>query len=243
MSQGEPSRGTILLVEDDEAYGEVLRETLAAAGYVVWIAADGVAAESAAESVRPDLVVIDLAHTDEQGLVVCANLRERVRVPIIVCSGAPRKDDAVLAFKLGAADFVAKPVALDELEIRIERAMRSALETVSASDQTVLTLGPLAVDVARRTVSLAGRSVPTTPTEYHLLTLLLQRADEVVSVADLAEAMWGRHDTSMEASIRVHLRRLRAKLRTAHAPAPALVAARGFGYRLTWDALDMAPHD
>ena len=87
----------------------------------------------------------------------------------------------------------------------------------------------------RSTVSVAGHEIVTTPTEYRLLCLLAERVNQVVSVKELTEAVWGYHDSSVEASLRVHLRRLRLKLKAAPARSPDLLVLRGFGYRLAWD--------
>jgi two-component system OmpR family response regulator len=98
-----------------------------------------------------------------------------------------------------------------------------------------MTLGPLAVDATRRMVTISGQELATTPTEYRLLSILLERADEVVSVSQMVEAVWGHYDSSLEESLRVHLRRLRAKLRVTGGRSPELIAVRGFGYRLVWN--------
>jgi DNA-binding response OmpR family regulator len=97
-----------------------------------------------------------------------------------------------------------------------------------------MSLGPLTVDPARRLVGVSGHEVATTPTEYRLLSVLLERADQAVSVRELAEVVWGNYDPSLDESLKVHLRRLRAKLRATPGRSPELIAVRGFGYRLVW---------
>jgi DNA-binding response OmpR family regulator len=123
VSGSEHPGPTILLVEDDQALAEMLRDGLSADGYVVSVAPTGAAAEALVDSVKPDIILIDLMLPDEHGLLLCANLKQRVSAPMIVYSGTRRRDDAALAFKLGAADFVPKPVSLQELEIRMQRAL------------------------------------------------------------------------------------------------------------------------
>jgi DNA-binding response OmpR family regulator len=172
---------------------------------------------------------------DQPGLLLCANLKQKGSAPIIVYSGTRRREDAARAIKLGAADFVAKPVSLEELEIRMQRALEMREVAAAATRQTRVTLGPLALDTARRMVTVSGQTLATTPTEYRLLSMLLDRADQAVSVSELAEAVWGAYDSSLGESLRVHLRRLRAKLRATRARSPELIAVRGFGYRLIWD--------
>jgi DNA-binding response OmpR family regulator len=230
MTGPQGDQRTILLVEDDQELAVTLRERLTRHDYCVWIAANAAEAETLAESVMPDLVVIDVVEPGD-GLVLLANLKEKSSAPVIICGGSQRGDDAVIAFRLGASDFVAKPFAIDELEARIERVLRDSTYRASAGP----IVGPLAIDLARRTVTVSGQTIETTPTEYRLLCALAERADSVVPVKELAEAVWGEHDPSLDASLGVHLRRLRAKLKSTPAPSPALVAVRGFGYRLAWD--------
>jgi DNA-binding response OmpR family regulator len=232
MPAGECRRSTILVVEDDDALAEMLRDYFTPLGYLVCLAASGAAAEALVETIEPDVILIDLILPDQHGLLLCANLKQTLSAPIIICSGTRRKDDAALAFKLGAADFVHKPVSLDELEIRIERALRAPADPPSANPQVAKIMGGLAVDAARHVVTVDGREIPTTPTEYRLLTVLLDRADHVVSVADLGKAVWGKYDSSLDASLKVHIRRLRAKLKAVEGRAPEVVVVRGFGYRL-----------
>jgi two-component system KDP operon response regulator KdpE len=97
------------------------------------------------------------------------------------------------------------------------------------------------VDSARRQITVDAHRLALTPTEYKLLCSLVARAEHVVSVAELAEAHWGCYDPSLDLSVRVHLRRIRAKLRAVPTHCPQLVGVRGFGYRLVWLADDTRP--
>ena len=236
-----PRRTTILLVEDDQVLAEVLRDGLTADGYVVCLAPCGAAAEALVESVVPDVILIDLILPDQNGLLLCANLKQKFSARIIVYSGTHRKDDAALAFKLGAVDFVPKPVSFEELEIRIQRALQMPGHASASNRQTLMTVGPLVLDAARRVVTVSGRELSTTPTEYRLLSILLERADQVVSVKELVDAVWGHYDSALAESLKVHLRRLRAKLRATPGRSPELISVRGFGYRLVWDSATPAP--
>jgi two-component system, OmpR family, response regulator VicR len=235
VSGSEQHGPIILLVEDDQALADVLRDGLTADGYLVCLAPTGAAAETIVDSVKPDVILIDLMLPDEHGLLLCANLKERFSAPIIIYSGTRRREDSALAFKLGAADFVRKPVSLEELEIRIQRALQMPEHVTRPRRLIVLRLGPLIVDSARRVVTVSGQELATTPTEYRLLSVLLERADQAVSLKELAEAVGGNYDSSLDVSLRVHLRRLRAKLRAVPGRSPELIVVRGFGYRLVWE--------
>ena len=117
---------TIVLVEDDAALVEVLKEALQGKGYAVWHAPTGAQGEALVAEVDPDLILLDLILPDMSGLVLCANLKARARAPIIVVSGTRRAEERILAFKLGADDFITKPFDIDELEARVEALLRRA---------------------------------------------------------------------------------------------------------------------
>jgi DNA-binding response OmpR family regulator len=231
---------TILLVEDDTGLALMLRDRLMVQGHCVWWAETAADAELTANEICPDLFILDLMLPDANGLVLCANLREKSSAPIIICSATKRKDDAVLGFKLGAIDFIAKPFSIAELEARVETALqhRSGVMNTPAMEQARLRLGPLVIDPAKCRVTLGNEIVKLTPTEYRLLFQLANRPNTVISRSELAEAVWGCYDVGIGRSLDVHLRRLRPKLRQGPIAAPQIVAVRGFGYQLTWEALD-----
>lgn len=227
----------ILIIEDDKSLGRLLQDLLTFSGYRVSHVESAADAEIMLNEVSPDLIILDLMLPDTHGLLLCAKLWERLAVPIIVCSATGRKDDAVLAFKLGAVDFLSKPFVAAELEARINVALLNAPSAPgrSTSNRRPMIVGPLIIDVARRRVILAGQEICVTPTEYRLLYVLVAQVNQVVSRRELSEAVWDHHDVSVERSLEVHLRRLRAKLRTGQTHAPALSVVRGFGYQLVWE--------
>jgi two-component system, OmpR family, response regulator VicR len=236
----------ILLVEDDVPLAEMLRDRLSMKGHEVWLAESGAEAEALSQQARPDLIIIDLMLPDTNGLVLCANLREQFTGPIIICTASQRPEDPVLGFKLGANDFVQKPFLCNELEARIEAHLRhkdrngsSAAPTASPSPrEAVQVIGPLAIDRARCRVTQDGAPMHLTPTEYRLLSVLADRPNHVLSAKELAERVWGAHDTSICRSLEVHLRRIRAKLKRGPATPPMLTARRGLGFELTWEPPD-----
>ena len=203
-------RATILLIEDDLAIAGMLRDRLGARGYMVWHAATGAEAEAIGEEILPDLVIVDLGLPDANGLVLCADLRKRWTAPIIICTGSKRPEDAILSFKLGADDFVRKPFSTDELEARIEAALRRpALDGRSSApgggpstqkagpDEGTQGIGPLEIDRARCRVLMGGQPVQLTPTEYRLLCLLADHPNCVVPSDEVARLVWGSHDVGI----------------------------------------------
>jgi len=234
-------RKKIVVVEDDPAVGSLLVDALQDERYHVWHATTGADGERLIDEVRPDLVILDIVLPDRDGLVLCAQLRSRSRVPLILLSGSQRQADRVIGLRLGADDFVAKPFEMDELEARIEAVLRRATasgeECGGAAPASANAHGSLVVDRARRQASVDGRPLPLTPTEFQLLALLSRRADGAFSRQELASALWGERDMSHSRAIDVHIRRLRQKLE--HAPhAPTIATVWGYGYRLTVEPPD-----
>ena len=238
-SMGGVSAGhaAILLVEDDPILAGMLRERLGSRGHTVWHAASGAEAEAIGAEVKLDLVIVDLVLPDVNGLVLCANLRERWSIPIIVCTASERPEDAVLSFKLGADDFVRKPFSTDELEARIEAALRRpVLQKVAApTDEAVQVVGPLVIDGARHLATVGGEAIQLTPTEFQLLRALADPPNHLHYTKDLAQQVWGEHDPGIGRSLQVHIRRTRSKLGAVQGRSPAIVSVRGLGYRLVWE--------
>jgi DNA-binding response OmpR family regulator len=226
---------TVLLVDDDLTVVAMLTDALEARGYSVSSAYTAAEADRMIEELRPDVILLDLALPDGNGLLLCANFRAKTNAPIIVCSASKQQDDRILGFKLGADDFVSKPFSVEELAARIEAVLRRAHPeppTDPAARSGRHAIGRLVIDEPRCRVTLDGEEVRLTPTEYRLLCTLVSRAGEVISRKELAERVWGYHDPDIGRSLDVHMRRLRAKLEAGPEDAPRLVTLRGFGYQL-----------
>jgi len=201
------------------------------------LAETGADAKILLEQTHPDLIILDLMLPDVDGLVLCTGLKAIADVPIIICSATPQTRDRVLGLKLGADDFIPKPFDIYELEARVEAVLRRTTQTrVSAEASPTppdhIRVGELIIDRSRRRVTLGGEPIQLTPTEYRLVSALASRPDEILSRDDLATLVWGYQDASSGRTIDVHIRRLRVKLSQGPVPAPAIVAVRGFGYKM-----------
>jgi two-component system response regulator MtrA len=231
-------RATILAVDDDSSAAETLRDLLEFAGFHVLVASNGAEGKRMLEDHRPDLVILDIMLPDVDGLVLCSELRAIADIPIIMCSGTSRKRDATLALRLGADDFVWKPYDIYDLEARIEAVLRRARQhpepSVATSDEgpQQYRVGDLTVDRMRRHVTLGGKELQLTPTEYRLLCTLASRPGDVFSRDELAQRVWGYQDASSGRAIDVHIRRLRVKLDSGPVPPPPIISVRGFGYKI-----------
>jgi DNA-binding response OmpR family regulator len=232
---------TILLVEDDPTTAMTMTDLLEGSGYQVRRAATAAETKATLQEEVPDLIMLDLMLPDADGLVLCADLKSRLAVPIIICSASNQTRDRVLGLKLGADDFISKPFDIYELEARVEAVLRRTgvgqpvpAPAPGSPPPEQQRIGDLVIDHTRRRVTLGGTPMQLTPTEYRLLRALASRVDDVVSREELAQQVWGYQDASSGRTIDVHIRRLRAKL-AAGANPPAIVSVRGFGYKLISD--------
>jgi DNA-binding response OmpR family regulator len=223
-----------LLVEDDSGLATMVTDWFAARRFTVCHVESAGEAELALDAIEPDIIILDLMLPDRNGLTVCSRLKQRSAAPLIICSATRRSDDAIIGLQLGADDFLRKPFLLDELQARIELALRRS-KPVSSDDQTaaasVHQFGGVMVDTSHCVATSEGTPIPLTPTEFRLLETLASRAPQLVLFQDLASAIWGAVDDGVLHSLGVHMRRLRAKL-AATAPRVRLVTRRGFGYQL-----------
>jgi DNA-binding response OmpR family regulator len=228
----------VLLIDHDSGVASTLADVLGARGHEVWHAATARDADIVIAQVQPDVILLDLMLPDRNGLLLCADLRDKVGVPIVICSGTRRKDDAALAFKLGAVDFIKKPFSVDELQVRVERAVQRAGSrdgVAGVIGMAVQQIGGLIIDRAQNCATLDGQALQLTPTEYRLLCAIATQPLRVLSREEVADSIWGFHDTATIRSLDVHMRRLRAKLAAA-GPTPRVTTRRGFGYQLVSDA-------
>jgi len=211
----------LLLVEDDAAIAEPLRDGLEREGFEVVLAATGADA-LAASSV--DLVLLDLGLPDLEGRVVCQELRARSAVPIIVVTARSDEIDRVVLLELGADDYVVKPFGFRELVARIRAVLRRTSGGTPTS--TAITVGPLHVDMRSRRVTFDGDDVALTPREYDLLVCLSTDAGAVKSREQLMREVWDEHWWGSTKTLDVHVASLRRKLRPG-----VIETVRSVGYR------------
>jgi two-component system, OmpR family, alkaline phosphatase synthesis response regulator PhoP len=228
-----PVPATIMLVEDDVATERTISRALETSGYRVVVAGTGAEARALLQEVHPDLIILDLMLPDTDGLVLTTSFRALTDAAILICSARHQQVDRVLGLKLGAADFVAKPFDLDELEARIEAILRRVARSREASSSTdELIVGDLLIAPHRATVRIGDRPLHLTPTEYRLLVALASHPETLLTREALGQIVWGYQDLGSGHLIDVHIGRLRVKLKGASPDGPTIVTVRGRGYRL-----------
>jgi two-component system KDP operon response regulator KdpE len=219
----------VLVVDDEPAIRRFLRASLSAHGYAIFEADTGQAALSAVTADRPDLVILDLGLPDLDGIQVTRLLREWTHIPIIILSVRGQEADKIAALDAGADDYVTKPFGAGELlarmRVALRRAGQSGVEPVFSSDD-------LTVDLTRRVVTVAGRDVQLTPTEYDLLRVLVTNAGKVLTHRQLLRELWGPGYEQETHMLRVNISNLRRKIEPDPSRPHYIVTEPGVGYRL-----------
>lgn len=220
----------ILIVDDEPQIRKLLRVTLEAHGYSTVEAGTGKDGIIQASMSRPDVVVLDLGLPDIDGTQVLLQIREWSSVPIVVLTVRDDETIKVLALDNGADDYVTKPFSMRELLARIRVALR---HTAGTTDEPILILGPLTLDLAQRVVERSGQPVKLTPIEYDLLKVLAINAGRVMTHRQLIKEVWG--DQNYESALhylRVYIGHLRKKIEDDPTRPKILVTEPGVGYRL-----------
>jgi two-component system response regulator MtrA len=219
----------ILLVEDDPSIREVTAIGLAAAGFAVTTAADGVEGLERFRTDPCDLVLLDIMLPRLDGYEVCRQIRKTSTVPVVMLTARGDTMDVVVGLEAGADDYVRKPFDLPELIARIRAALRRAGSAVDGAPE--LRLGNLVVDVAGRTVSRDGDDVPLTRTEFDLLHELVRHAGQVLSRDVLLDRVWGYDYLGDSRLVDVAIQRLRSKVERDPATPELIQTVRGAGYK------------
>ncbi|MFD7406361.1 response regulator [Streptomyces sp. NPDC059866] len=221
----------ILIAEDDEMQAELIRRLLLQDGHNPVVVTDGRAAIDAAESRRPDLVVLDLMLPKVDGLGVCRVLRRHGDIPVLMLTARSTEDDVLLGLELGADDYMTKPYSPRELLARIRTVLRRTLRP--ADDSPVLRAGGITVDPARHEVTCDGIPVPCTPGEFAILHAMTAAPDRVFSRRQLLQLTRGHDRASTERAIDVHIMNLRKKIEPDPRRPVRLLTVFGVGYKLT----------
>jgi two-component system KDP operon response regulator KdpE len=221
----------VVVIEDEITIRRFLRVTLHAQSYRLFEAATGAEGLVEVATRQPDVVIIDLGLPDIDGLDVIRRIREWSSVPVIVLSARGGERDKVTALDAGADDYVEKPFGTDELLARVRVALRHGAGGARDAD-ALFTVDGLAVDQARRVVTVNGDEVHLTPIEYKLLTILVHHAGKVLTHRQLLREVWGPTHVEDAHYLRVYMGQLRRKIERDPAQPRYLLTEPGVGYRL-----------
>jgi len=221
----------VLVVDDEPQILRALRINLLARQYRVVTAATGEEALRAAAADHPDLVILDLGLPDMDGVEVIKGLRGWTRVPILVLSARHSSDEKVEALDAGADDYVTKPFGMDELLARLRAAVRRAEPTGGGEDDVIVETAGFTVDLAAKKVHRDGRDVRLTPTEWHLLDVLVRNTGRLVGQKQLLQEVWGPSYGTETNYLRVYMAQLRRKLEVDPSHPKHFITEPGMGYR------------
>ncbi len=222
----------ILVVDDEPRYLQIIRFNLEARKYRVTCAATGEHALALFAQGEPDLVVLDVMLPGLDGFAVCRRIREVSTTPIIILTAKGADEEKVRGLGLGADDYVTKPFSAQELVARVGAVLRRAHPAEAPPSQRAVTVGELAIDLLAQRVTVRGREVRLSPTEFRILACLATSVGVVLTRDELLERVWGRTSRGDYHMLRVTLWRLRQKLEERASDPRYIVTRSGVGYML-----------
>jgi two-component system, OmpR family, KDP operon response regulator KdpE len=219
----------ILVVDDENPIRRFLKVVLAAQGYSIYEAATGQEALESVPGNRPDLIILDLGLPDIDGVEVTRRLREWSRTPIIILTVREGENEKIAALDAGADDYLVKPFGTGELLARIRAALRRQSDE---TEEPIIRVGALRIDLPRRLVTMDDRDISLTPTEYDLLRILMLNAGKVITHRQLLRLVWGPAYENEMHLLRVNISNIRRKLEPDPSCPSPIRTEPGVGYRL-----------
>ena len=228
-----PERPRILFVEDERSISDPFSKALAREGFEPHVAGTAARALELAESLEPDLILLDLHLPDGDGRDVCRTIRARSGVPIIILTARGTETDRIVGLELGADDYVVKPFSGAEVIARIRAVLRRATPTRDDDEQpeAPIAIDALHVDLAARRATLHDAELALSRKEFDLLAELVRNAGRVVTREALIDRVWDENWFGSTKTLDVHVRWLRGKLGETAENAHYLHTVRGVGFR------------
>jgi DNA-binding response OmpR family regulator len=228
----DPLAEKILIVEDERNIASFVSMYLKKERYQVEIARDGAEALAKFESIKPDLIVLDLMLPDMDGLEICRQVRTGSDVPILMLTARDDDVDKIVGLEVGADDYLTKPFNPRELVARIKTILRRATQTTRRPQEAALEHGHVRIDAGRREVTVRGEQVQLAPKEFDLLWELIDHRGLVLTRDQLLERVWGYTFAGDTRTVDVHVRQLRRKL----GDDCPVATVWGVGYKVADDA-------
>ena len=225
---------TVFIVEDEDAFIEALDIGLQREGFRVEIARDGAEALLNFESVKPDIILLDVMLPKVSGTDVCKEIRKKSQVPIIMVSAKGSEIDTVVGLEVGADDYIVKPYRLRELVARIRAALRRSSLTESEIDEVgigTVRVGEVQIDPEQHMVTVRGTVTKLPLKEFELLYVLMANAGRVMTRENLIDRVWGSDYYGDTKTLDVYIKRLRSKIEIDPANPVNVVTIRGLGYK------------
>lgn len=222
----------ILVADDDPHIRRLIAELLMAEGFKVLMAEDGEEAMQVCLEEHPDLMVLDIIMPKMDGMEVCRRLRDETAAPIVFLTAKDDITDLVSGLAIGGDDYITKPFKGAELIARVKAALRRGdMVRDSTEKEEYVSIGGLEIDRKRREISLDGKPVDLTQTEFDLLWLLASHRGTVYSRKDIVKALWGYEDPGISRTIDTHVARLRKKIERDSSNPEFIKTVTGVGYK------------
>ncbi len=221
----------ILVVEDEDSVLDPLELLLNKEGFKVVTAKTGKEALEKFDNAGADLILLDLMIPEVSGTEVCRQIRNKSQVPIIMLTAKDTEVDKVVGLELGADDYVVKPYSKAELIARIKAVLRRGTTSTASNGATVLTAGPVEIDVESHKVKVLGNYVSFPLKEFELLEFLVRNSGRVLTRTQLIDRIWGSDYFGDTKTLDVHIKRLRAKIEKDPANPVFILTIRGLGYK------------
>ncbi len=221
----------ILVVEDEDSVLDPLELLLNKEGFTVVTAKTGKEALEKFDNAGADLILLDLMIPEVSGTEVCRQIRSKSQVPIIMLTAKDTEVDKVVGLELGADDYVVKPYSKAELIARIKAVLRRGTTSTASNGATVLTAGPVEIDVESHKVKVLGNYVSFPLKEFELLEFLVRNSGRVLTRTQLIDRIWGSDYFGGTKTLDVHIKRLRAKIEKDPANPVFILTIRGLGYK------------
>jgi DNA-binding response OmpR family regulator len=221
----------VLYIDDDPELLDLAQTWLRNAGYDAYTAKDGTEGLKQLYCYRPDLVLLDIVMPRMDGWEVCRRIREMCEIPIIMVSVNGQKTDLVKAFNLGVDDYVTKPLHFPELVARVQAVLRRQSANDKQDEKAVFHNQEIDLEWRSRQVWVRGQKVTLSPTEFRLLSCLIENRGWVVTHEELLRKVWGPNYLGDRSYVKLYVRYLREKIEAEPSKPKWILTERGVGYR------------
>lgn len=222
----------ILVIDDDLTLLDLLKQSLEKAGYKVLTATNGIDGLQMVYKGKADLVVLDVMMPRMDGWETCNRIREISDVPIIMLTAKDKEADALKGFQCGVDDYVTKPFSFSELTARVKAVLLRTRKAPPDKQRRVYVFDQLVVDADNSQVTLRGKPVSLTPTEFQLLLTLAENAGRILSHEQLLSQVWGAEYVGETGYVKRYIWYLRQKIEDDPGDPQYILTERGFGYKL-----------
>lgn len=231
------TKANIIIIEDEKNICNFIETVLSPQGYQVTSAYTGTDGLKLIESLKPDVVLLDLGLPDMDGDEIIRSVRTWSSIPIIVISARSAEDEKVCALDLGADDYITKPFGTSELLARIRASLRHSNRLMTDSELYIrpYRCGEMVLDFSKRLLTIADRKVHLTPIEYKIVAFLAQNSGKVMTYSSILSSVWGPYADDDNKILRVNMANIRRKIEKDPAQPKYIFTEVGVGYRMAED--------